>query len=98
MPDALIFLINCEFILNYGLFFYYTPLIISLGSWCGPSINLRERQLRRFSFPLDWMISSSISDVTRLLSNRFIGFMELGHMRKVEGTSALLEDGIATPF
>lgn len=72
-------------------------VIISLGSWCGPSINLRQRQLRRFSFPLDWMISSSISDVTRLLSNRFIGFMELEHMRKIEGTSALLEDGMATP-
>lgn len=72
-------------------------VIISLGSWCGPSINLRQRQLRRFSFPLDWMITNSISDVTRLLSNRFIGFMELEHMRKIEGTSALLEDGIATP-
>ena len=23
-------------------------VIISLGSWCGPSINLRQRQLRRF--------------------------------------------------
>ncbi|MGG4342136.1 hypothetical protein [Paenibacillus lautus] len=28
-------------------------VIISLGNWCGPSVNLRERQLRRFSFPLD---------------------------------------------
>ncbi|WP_364279339.1 DUF1796 family putative cysteine peptidase [Peribacillus frigoritolerans] len=26
-------------------------VIISLGSWCGPSLNLR-----RFSFPLDWCI------------------------------------------
>jgi hypothetical protein len=27
-------------------------VIISLGSWCGPSLNLR-----RFSFPLDWVVS-----------------------------------------
>ncbi|MFG1732773.1 DUF1796 family putative cysteine peptidase [Paenibacillus sp. GM2FR] len=42
-------------------------MIISLGSWCGPSVNLRQRQRRRFSFPLDWMISSSISDVTSVI-------------------------------
>ncbi|MEC0258927.1 DUF1796 family putative cysteine peptidase [Paenibacillus lautus] len=42
-------------------------MIISLGSWCGPSVNLRQRQRRRFSFPLDWMISSSISDVTPVI-------------------------------
>ncbi|WP_160044040.1 MULTISPECIES: DUF1796 family putative cysteine peptidase [Paenibacillus] len=40
-------------------------IIVSLGSWCGPSIFLCRRQLRRFSFPLDWMISNSVTDLTR---------------------------------
>lgn len=70
-------------------------VIIGLGSWCGPSIFLARYQLRRFSFPLDWMISNSAADVTLLLKNRFEGFMELGQLRKIDGTSAFLEDGIA---
>lgn len=72
-------------------------IIIGLGSWCGPSIFLWRRQLRRFSLPLDWMISKSVTDVTRLLENRFEGFMDLGQLRKIEGTSDYLEDGIAVP-
>lgn len=70
-------------------------VIIGLGSWCGPSIYLWRRQLRRFSFPLDWMISNTVTDVTRLLKNRFEGFMELGQLRKIDGTSAYLEEGVA---
>ncbi|WP_258833483.1 papain-like cysteine peptidase [Peribacillus frigoritolerans] len=47
-------------------------VIISLGSWCGPSLILR-----RFSFPLDWVVSNSLPDVSRILKNRFVGFMDL---------------------
>ncbi|GAB6930444.1 papain-like cysteine peptidase [Paenibacillus sp. JCM 10914] len=72
-------------------------VIIGLGSWCGPSIYLRQHQLRRFSFPLDWMISNSLPDVTRLISNHFDGFMDLERIKKIDGTSAYLEDGIASP-
>lgn len=72
-------------------------VIIGLGSWCGPSIYLWRRQLRRFSFPLDWMISNSVADVTRLLENRFEGFMELGQLQKIDGTSAYFVEGIAVP-
>ncbi|HWJ78777.1 MAG TPA: DUF1796 family putative cysteine peptidase, partial [Niallia sp.] len=46
-------------------------LFVSLGSWCGPSLNLRRHQLRKYSFPLDWSISNSLSDVNRLLRTRF---------------------------
>ncbi|EHB66801.1 DUF1796 family putative cysteine peptidase [Paenibacillus lactis] len=72
-------------------------VIISLGSWCGPSIYLQRKQLRRFSFPLDWMVSSAVTDVTHLIKSRFEGFMELGQLRKIEGTSAYLEEGITVP-
>lgn len=70
-------------------------VIIGIGSWCGPSLYLRQYGLRRFSFPLDWMISNTISDVSRLLNDRFDGFMDLNQLRKTSGTSALLEDGVA---
>ncbi|MEP9405607.1 DUF1796 family putative cysteine peptidase [Peribacillus frigoritolerans] len=52
-------------------------VIISLGSWCGPSLNFRRHNLRQFSFPLDWVVSNSLPDVSRILKNRFAGFIDL---------------------
>lgn len=63
-------------------------VIISLGSWCGPSLNLR-----RFSFPLDWVVSNSLPDVSRILKNRFVGFMDLKNMKQVDGIASYLDDG-----
>ncbi|WP_445487008.1 DUF1796 family putative cysteine peptidase [Niallia sp. 03133] len=70
-------------------------LFISLGSWCGPSLNLRRHQLRRFSFPLDWSISNSLQDVNQLIKTHFEGFMELNNMEKTEGFDYVLDDGNA---
>jgi hypothetical protein len=63
-------------------------VIISLGSWCGSSLNLR-----RFSFPLDWVVSNSLPDVSRILKNRFVGFMDLNNMKQVDGIASYLDDG-----
>ncbi|MEE3951771.1 DUF1796 family putative cysteine peptidase [Peribacillus frigoritolerans] len=68
-------------------------VIISLGSWCGPSLNLRRHNLRRFSFPLDWVVSNSLPDVSRILKNRFVGFMDLKNMKQVDGIASYLDDG-----
>ncbi|MGQ3381490.1 DUF1796 family putative cysteine peptidase [Priestia endophytica] len=70
-------------------------LMVGLGSWCGPALHLRRHNLRRFSFPLDWVISNSLPDVSRLLKNRFQGFMELKNMKWTEGYAHLLDDGDA---
>jgi len=70
-------------------------LMLGLGSWCGPSLNLRRHNWRRFSFPLDWMISNSISDVSRLLRNRFTGFMEFQNLQRTDGYAHFLDDGVA---
>ena len=55
--------------------------IISLGNLCLPSLQLEKNDLRTYAGVLDWMGSPSLSDVNRLLKNRFIGFMELPYMR-----------------
>ncbi|PAW26337.1 hypothetical protein BKC07_25410 [Peribacillus simplex] len=60
-------------------------VIISLGSWCGPSLNLR-----RSSFPLDWVVSYSLPDVSRILKNRFAVFMDLKNMKQVDGSLLIL--------
>jgi len=70
-------------------------LMVGLGSWCGPALHLRRHNLRKFSFPLDWCISNSLPDVSRLLKNRFQGFMELKNMRWTEGYAHFLDDGHA---
>ncbi|WP_129709820.1 DUF1796 family putative cysteine peptidase [Priestia megaterium] len=71
-------------------------VIVSLGSACNPAMKLREHNLRRFSGPIDWSVSHSLSDVNRLLKNKFDGFMELNNMRLIDGSNHVLNDGIFT--
>lgn len=54
--------------------------IFSLGDLCLASIQLRRLGLRPFSGVIDWMGSPSLSDVNRLLRNRFAGFMQLQNL------------------
>lgn len=69
--------------------------MVGLGSWCGPALHLRRHDLRKFSFPLDWVISNSLSDVSRLLKNKFADYMELENMIRTDGYAHFLDDGTA---
>lgn len=55
--------------------------IYSLGDLCLASIQLEQNNLRPYSGVLDWMASPALSNVNRLLKNRFIGFMDLPNLR-----------------
>jgi hypothetical protein len=55
--------------------------IFSLGDLCLASLQLRKNNLRPFSGVLDWMASPSLSNVNRLLQNRFVGFMDLPNLK-----------------
>ncbi|MFB6467605.1 DUF1796 family putative cysteine peptidase [Cytobacillus sp. Hz8] len=55
--------------------------VFSLGDLCLASIQLKKHNLRPFSGVLDWMASPSLSDVNRLLTNRFVGFMDYDNLR-----------------
>ncbi|WP_438349686.1 DUF1796 family putative cysteine peptidase [Paenibacillus sp. FA6] len=57
--------------------------IFSLGDLCLASIQLKKNNLRLFSGVLDWVGSPQLSEVNRLLMNRFTGFMELDNLRVV---------------
>jgi hypothetical protein len=70
-------------------------VIVSLGSACNPAMLLKQHNLRRFSGPLDWCASNSLSDVNRLLKNRFEGFMEFENMCLLDETNFFLNDGDA---
>lgn len=69
-------------------------VIVSLGSACNPAMQLRRHNLRTFSGPLDWSVSLSLSDVSRLLKNKFNGFMELKNMCLIDGSAYVLDEGI----
>lgn len=58
--------------------------IFSLGFNCTPSIQLEGKQLRPFAGVLDWTVSHHLSDVNRLLSNRFSGYMEIPNLKMLD--------------
>lgn len=66
--------------------------IVSLGCSCEPAAHLRRNGLRTASSPLDWVVSQSLSQVNRMLYNRFSGYMELDHMEQMEGSADYVVD------
>jgi hypothetical protein len=62
-------------------------LFVSLGSACDPAAFLRVHGLRRFSMPLDWVVSNHLSSVSRLFASKFAGYMELESMRLTDGSA-----------
>lgn len=62
-------------------------LFVSVGSACDPAAYLRVHGLRRFSMPLDWVVSNHLSSVTRLFEHGFAGYMELACMRLTDGSA-----------
>lgn len=54
--------------------------IFSLGDLCLASLQLRKINLRPFAGPLDWMSSPSLPNVSRLLKNRFAGYMDKSNL------------------
>ncbi|MGE6551255.1 papain-like cysteine peptidase [Bacillus mycoides] len=61
--------------------------VVSLGGLCQVTNQLKRHNLRTFSGPLDWFYYPSLSDVNRLLQNRFEKFMNLENM-VIEGSES----------
>ena len=62
-------------------------VIVSLGGLCQVTNQIKRHHLRTFSGPLDWFYYPSLSDVNRLLQNRFKKFMKLENMI-IEGSES----------
>lgn len=62
--------------------------VFSLGQNCTPAIQMEKNGLRPFAGVLDWMMSDTLTDVNRLLRDRFAGFMEFPNL-VVTGKSQL---------
>ncbi|NUC18187.1 peptidase [Bacillus mycoides] len=70
--------------------------IFSLGNTCFVAGKLQNYNLRSCAGVIDWMLSFSLTDVIRLLQNKFEGFMEKETMEfdayHACGTKLLLTD------
>ena len=62
-------------------------VIVSLGGLCQVTNQIKRHHLRTFSNLLDWFYYPSLSDVNRLLQNRFEKFMKLENM-VIEGSES----------
>lgn len=51
-------------------------LFVSLGSHCEAAVYLQENNLRKASFPFDWLISVNCDSLIRLLDEDFRYFLE----------------------
>lgn len=60
--------------------------IISLGAYCQIIHQLERKKLKNFSGPFDWISSPCLSDVNKLLTNKFVSFMEYSNLI-VEGSA-----------
>lgn len=64
--------------------------IFTLGDLCLAAIQLEKNQLRPYAGVLDWMASYHLSDVNRLLTNRFARFMNYENLKIVGAASEKL--------
>lgn len=55
-------------------------MIFSLGDRCLPAYQLRAYHLKPYAGIIDWMLSPDLSQLLRLLQNRFQDFMEQENM------------------
>lgn len=71
---------------------YFCDFILSIGSDCGPALNLRFNSMRYFSAPLDWMMDYSLSTVLHLFKDGFNDFFSQYEIDKndPEGSMGML--------
>jgi len=70
--------------------------VFSLGVNCIVSIQMENYGLRKFSGVIDWMSSGNLSDVNRMLENRFADFMLAPNLKILDpdgsGKNFMVED------
>lgn len=57
--------------------------IISLGSSCQTSYQLRRMKLRKEGGPFDWFISDSVPGLVKLFNNKFQHYMEFNQLQMI---------------
>jgi len=58
--------------------------VVSIGSWCGVTNQLKKFNLRTFSGPFDWVTTPTLTHVNRVLKNKFQDYMVIDNMKFIE--------------
>lgn len=67
--------------LDAGIDFESTdPLLVSLGSFCGPASHIRSIGFRKAAFPLDWVLSVDGEKIIELLEDNFAYFFDVKYL------------------
>ena len=57
-------------------------LVVSLGENCSCASYLRKYKLRDYSYPFDWLYSSTFEKKIQIIANSFEGFLAKGNVQK----------------
>ena len=57
---------------------------ISLGSTCCVTQQIKNHNLRKHAYPFDWVRITNLNNISKLLENKFIDFLEYDSLEFVE--------------
>ena len=60
----------------YNFNFSMSKIFIPLGNSCSIAYNLKLLKLRTCAFPFDWVRIANFNNVTKLIQNKFYGFLD----------------------
>ena len=70
-----------------------SKIYIPLGNSCSIAYNLRLHNLRKLAFPFDWVRVANFNNVTRLIQNKFYGFLDYKNFKFKEFSDKFIVNG-----
>ena len=70
-----------------------SKIFIPLGNSCSIAYNLKLLKLRTCAFPFDWVRISNFNNVTKLIQNKFYGFLDSKNFKFKEFSDKFIVNG-----
>ena len=70
-----------------------SKIYIPLGNSCSIAYNLRLLKLRIYAFPFDWVRVTNFNNVTKLIQNKFYGFLDFKNFKFKEFSDKFIVNG-----
>ena len=70
-----------------------SKIYIPLGNSCSITYNLKLLKLRKYAFPFDWVRVINFNNVTKLIQNKFYGFLDFNNFKFKEFSDKFTVDG-----
>ena len=70
-----------------------SKIYIPLGNSCSIAYNLKLLKLRKLAFPFDWVRVTNFNNVTKLIQNKFYGFLDFKNFKFKEFSDKFIVNG-----